>query len=106
MTDTGFIRLARDVVQVVGAQAGEYLQGQLSQDLDRLEVGQATFSFVLQPQGKVEAFVRVTRFDDETYVLDVDAGWGEPLLARLKRFLMRTKASVEIVDWSVVAVRG
>jgi folate-binding protein YgfZ len=106
MTDVGFIRLARDVVQVVGPQAGEYLQGQLSQDLDRLEVGQATFSFVLQPQGKVEAFVRVTRFAAETWVLDVDAGWGDSLLARLKRFLMRTKASVEVVDWSVVAVRG
>ncbi len=106
MTASGFLRLPRDVVTVIGPQAGEYLQGQLSQDLDGLEVGQAVFSFVLQPQGKVDAFVRVTRFDDEMFVLDVDAGWGQPLLARLRRFLMRTKAEVALAEWSVVAVRG
>jgi tRNA-modifying protein YgfZ len=102
----GYRRLARDVVQVVGPQAGEYLQGQLSQDLSALAVGEAAFSFVLQPQGKVDAFVRVTRVGDEAFVLDVDAGWGEALLTRLKRFLLRTKAEVALVDWSVVAVRG
>jgi folate-binding protein YgfZ len=105
-TASGFIRLARDVVQVAGPQSLEYLQGQLSQDLSTLGVGEATFSFVLQPQGKVDAFVRVTRVDDDVFVVDVDAGWGEALLTRLKRFLLRTKAEVTIVDWSVVAVRG
>ncbi|HEY2331492.1 MAG TPA: hypothetical protein VGH94_06200 [Acidimicrobiales bacterium] len=105
MTAPGFLRLPRDVVSVAGPQAGEYLQGQLSQDLDGLEVGHAVFSFVLQPQGKVDAFVRVTHFGDQTFVLDVDTGWGEALLARLRRFLMRTKAEVAAVDWAVVAVR-
>jgi folate-binding protein YgfZ len=102
----GCLRLARDVVEVVGPQAGEYLQGQLSQDLAALEVGEARFSFVLQPQGKVDAFVRVTRVADERFVLDVDAGWGDAVLARLKRFLLRTKAEVRALDWAVVAVRG
>jgi len=105
-TGAGFHPLARDVVGVSGAQAGEYLQGQLSQDLAALEVGASAFSFVLQPQGKVDAFVRVTRTGDEDYALDVDAGWGEPLLARLRRFLLRTRATVVPLDWSVIAVRG
>jgi folate-binding protein YgfZ len=102
----GACRLARDVVRVGGPDAVDYLQGQLSQDVAGLVVGEASFSFLLQPQGKVDAFLRVTRVDDEELVLDLDAGWGDAVVARLRRFLLRTKAEIEPVDWSVVAVRG
>ena len=46
------------------------------------------------------------RVSDEEYVLDVDAGWGEPLVARLNRFLLRTKAEIGAPEPGVVvAVR-
>ena len=47
----------RDVVQVVGPDAATYLQSQLSQDLRPLQVGESTWSFVLQPTGKVEVLL-------------------------------------------------
>jgi tRNA-modifying protein YgfZ len=102
----GAVRIARDVVRVAGPDAESYLQGQLSQDVAALDVRASAWSFVLQPAGKVDAWGRVTRLAEDAFVLDVDAGHGEAVLARLRRFLLRTKADVDALDWSAVALRG
>ena len=96
----------RDFVMVHGPDAATYLQGQLSQDVAALAVGASTWSLLLQPQGKVDALVRVLRSGDAAFVLDVDAGWGEAVVARLGRFKLRTKADIEPVAWRCLAVRG
>ena len=75
-TRLGAARLERDVVRVSGPDAAAYLQGQASQDVAGLAVGATTWSFVLQPTGKVEAWVRVTRPHDDEFVLDTDVGAG------------------------------
>jgi len=95
----------RDVVRVHGPQARSYLQGQCSQDVAGLGVGEAAWTLVLTPQGKVEALARVTATGDDELVLDVDGGAGPSLVARLERFLLRTKVSIEPLDWRVVSVR-
>ena len=105
-TGVGALWLPCDVVAVRGPDAVSFLQGQLSQDVERLAVGAAAWSLVLQPQGKVDALVRVARLADDELVLAVDGGWGEALLARLSRFKLRVKAELEPVDWRCLAVRG
>jgi folate-binding protein YgfZ len=105
-TTLASVDIARDVVRVAGPDALGYLQGQVSQDVAALGVGSSAWSFVLQPAGKVDAWLRVTRRADDEVVLDVDAGHGEAVLARLRRFLLRTKADVDPLDWRVVALRG
>jgi folate-binding protein YgfZ len=99
-------RIARDVVQVQGPDAATYLQGQLSQDVAGLTVGDSAWSFVLQPQGKVDAWFRVTRRAEDTFVLDVDAGWADAVVQRLDRFKLRVKLTISVLDWQAVAVRG
>jgi folate-binding protein YgfZ len=99
-------RIDRDVVRVSGLDAAGYLQGQLSQDVDALVVGDSAWSFVLEPQGKVDAWLRITRVAEDRFDLDVDAGWGDTLVRRLERFKLRVKVSIETVDWQCVAVRG
>jgi folate-binding protein YgfZ len=105
-TALGWFPEPRDVVGVAGPDALPYLQGQLSQDVDALAVGSSARSFVLQPTGKVDAWVRVTRIAADEVVLDVDGGHGDALVARLRRFLLRTKADVDALDWRAVAIRG
>lgn len=89
----------RDVVSVEGPEASKYLQGQISQDILPLAVGDSAWSLILQPQGKVDAWFRITKSGDDAYLLDVDAGWGETLLARLKRFKLGTKAELDLSTW-------
>jgi folate-binding protein YgfZ len=91
---------------VTGPDASPYLQGQLSQDVAALAVGASAPTFVLAPTGKVDAWGRVTRRAEDEFVLDLDGGHGEALLARLRRFLLRTKADVDPLDWRAVALRG
>ncbi len=98
--------LDRDFVEVTGPEAGKFLQGQVSQDVLALAVGESAWSWVLQPQGKVEALVRVTRVAADTLLLDTDGGWGEALMARLNRFKLRVKADISLLDWRCLAVRG
>lgn len=86
----------RDVVVVEGPDAASFLQGQLSQDVLALPVGEAALSFVLQPQGKVDALVRVRRDGDDRFLLDVDAGYGEAVAQRLNRFKLRVKADISV----------
>ncbi len=105
-TVLGWFPEGRDVVRVAGPDAVDYLQGQLSQDIEALAVGSSARSFVLQPNGKVDAWVRVTRTAPDEVVLDVDEGRGDALTARLRRFLLRTKADVDSLDWRAVALRG
>jgi tRNA-modifying protein YgfZ len=100
------VAVERDVVRVAGPDAIAYLQGQLSHDVTDLAPGEVGWTFVLQPTGKVDAWARLVRTADDEVVLDVDGGHGEALVARLRRFLLRTKADVDPVDWRVVALRG
>jgi len=100
------LRLGRDIVRVAGPEAESYLQGQTSQDVAKLGNGGWAWALVLQPQGKLDAFVRVFRRGPDEFLLDTDAGVGPPLVARLGRFKLRTKVDIDQLDWQVVAVRG
>jgi tRNA-modifying protein YgfZ len=104
--EAGAVEVRRDVVRVSGPEALTWLQGQLSQDVAALAVGAAAWSFLLQPQGRLEALVRVVRTGDDELVLHTDEGAAEALVAHLTRFKLRTKAELEQLDWRCVALRG
>jgi folate-binding protein YgfZ len=98
--------LDRDVVAATGPEASVFLQGQLSQDVVALADGATSWSWVLAPTGKVDALVRVARLAEDDWLLDTDAGWGEPLLTRLNRFKLRTKVDLAVRPWQALGLRG
>jgi tRNA-modifying protein YgfZ len=100
------VRIPRDVIRVAGADAASYLQGQLSQDIVMLQTGACAWTFVLQPQGKVDAWFRITRVAEDSFVCDVEGGWGAAVVARLQRFKLRVKVEIEALEWQCIAVRG
>ncbi len=106
-TDRVFVApYPRDVVHVVGPDAATFLQSQLSQDIRPLAVGDSSWSFLLQPGGKIDVLLRVWRDGDESFVLDTDAGFGEAMVARLNRFKIRVKAEITNLTWQCIALRG
>jgi tRNA-modifying protein YgfZ len=102
----GATPLGRDVFAVRGDDAEAYLQGQLSQDIAGLAVGDTTDALLLQPDGKLSVLLRVTRTEPQGFVLDTDAGFGDAMVARLKKFLLRSKVEVERLEWRCLALRG
>ena len=95
-------RARRDILRVQGPDAVSYLQGQLSQDVEALAARTSAFTLLLEPDGKLGFWLRITRAADDELLLDVDGGWGEPLRDRLERFKLRVQADVELLDWSCV----
>lgn len=110
MSSTVTLRVAkldRDVIRVVGPDAANFLQGQLSQDVAALDVGASAFSLLLAPQGKLNAYLRVTRLGDDEFLLDVDAGWSASVVERLERFKLRVHCTIETLDtWQALGVRS
>lgn len=104
--DVAAVALDRDVILVEGPEAATYLHGQLSQDIEGLAVGESAWSFLLEPTGKVESHLRVSRLADDRFVLDTEAGFGEPTRASLDRFKLRTEVELSPVEWQAVGLRG
>lgn len=102
----GAVELPRDFVRATGPDVNSFLQGQLSQDVAGLGVGASTWALLLQPQGKVTAFLRVLRAGDEELVLETDAGYGPAVVERLNRFKLRVKCDLDPLAWRCLAVRG
>lgn len=107
MTATVAALLPRDAVRATGPDVGAFLQGQVSQDVDAVAPGSSAWSLVLAPQGKVEAWFRLTRLGDNEFLVDLDAGFAEALVARLERFKLRVDATFEILEgWQMLSIRG
>jgi len=102
----GVIAGQRQAVIAEGPDALSFLQGQLSQDLDALAPGEASWSLVLHPQGKISAWFRITRVADDRFVLDLDAGWADEVLTRLNRFKLRTNIEITLAPWEALTVVG
>ena len=106
MSEIVWADIERDVVIVQGDDAGTFLHSQLANDIESLAVGNSIHSLLLEPTGQVTALLRVTRHVDTVYTLDVDAGFGESLITRLQRFVLRSKVAMRMSDWKVRAFRG
>lgn len=106
MTGPAAIEIERDGVRAGGPDAGSFLQGQLSQNVLDLAPGQSRWSLLLEPTGKMVAWLRVTFSGDDQYLLDLEGGHGAAVIDRLNRFLIRIKCTIEPVSLRMLAVRG
>lgn len=97
--------IERDVVIIAGADAPEYLQTQLTQDVLSLGVGESLWSFVLTPRGEIEAIVRVTSTSDG-HILDMAPGYGDRVRQRLDGPLFRMDVGFAQDTWPGIAWRG
>jgi folate-binding protein YgfZ len=79
-----------------GPDATTFLQGQLSQDLSTLS-SEGAWSLLLAPDGIVITSLYVTP-TLEGYSMSVPRELRDLALARLRRFLLRTKCALEVID--------
>jgi folate-binding protein YgfZ len=101
-----WMRLDRDFLLVQGVDAEKYLHSQLSQSVQGMAVGSAQHSLLLQPTGKLDAVLRISRLEDTIFVLDMEPGTAQGAVLRLKKFMIRVQATIEVVQWQCVALRG
>lgn len=86
-----------EVVKVSGTDAERYLQSQLSQDISQLTQGNACWSLLLQPEGRLGWLLRVIHRTTGEWLLLGAAGSSSAICRRLQRFAIRTDAHCDIV---------
>lgn len=87
-------RVRHDACLVTGRDASTYLHSQASNDVASLAVGRACYAFFLDPTGKIVSLARITRRSENEFLIDVDRGGLDDLVARLKRFLIRVDVAI------------
>lgn len=94
----------RAVLAISGADRHTFLQGLVSNDVDRVTPEQAVWAAFLTPQGKIIHEFMIAEADD-TLLLDVEAERLDDLRTRLSRYKLRAKVQIEArPDWVVAAV--
>ena len=72
--DAGVVqRPGRAVLVLEGGEAAEFLQGQVTNDVEALEPGQGCYAALLDHKGKLRADMRVLRLGDESLQVDGEA---------------------------------
>jgi tRNA-modifying protein YgfZ len=101
----------RGVVRVSGEDATGFLQGLLTNDVERLRSGEARYAGLLTPQGKILFDMLVAPAPAEpsaVYLLDCAASQAGDLAKRLGFYKLRAKVAVadQSADHGVVAFWG
>lgn len=78
-----------------GPDAAKFLQGQLSADIEKLEVGGHTLAGLHNPQGRTIALLGVSRTSAEEYVGRLPRDLADSVIARLKKYVLRAKVRIE-----------
>ncbi|MFM8929514.1 MAG: YgfZ/GcvT domain-containing protein [Betaproteobacteria bacterium] len=82
------------VVEVQGPDAGSFLQGQLTQDALSMSPGRARAGGYCSAKGRLLANFVMLHPDSDTWWLLTHAGLVEPLVKRLKMFVLRARCTV------------
>lgn len=81
------------VLLAEGPDAAAFLHGQVTADVLGLGAGQATLAALCSPQGRVVAVLRIGRLA-AGHVLLLPAELAGPVLARLRRYLLRSRVTL------------
>ena len=86
---------ARSRLCVVGEDRARFLHGQLTNDVQRLNAGQGTYTAITTAKGKFEADAFVLALGEEI-LLDLEPGLSEAILERLNQYIVAD--DVEVID--------
>ncbi len=81
-------------IRFAGTDARSFLQGQLSNDLTALTPEQSLLASCNSAQGRVQAVLRLIQRDDGIVAL-LPRSMVESTLARLRKYILRTKVTIE-----------
>jgi folate-binding protein YgfZ len=101
-------RSVRGKLTVGGAEAAEYLQGQLTNDIEALEPDQGCYALLLDRKGHIEADMRVLRLSSGELWLDCEPDARERLLKHLRMYAIGRELEIADVsgEWAITSLIG
>ncbi len=101
-------RSARGKLVVRGADAAEYLQGQLTNDVEALAPDAGCYAALLDRKGHMQADMRVLRLGGGELWLDTEPGTVATVERHLRMYSIGREVEIEdaSADWSILSVVG
>jgi folate-binding protein YgfZ len=94
----------RGVARISGPDAATFLQGLLTNDVEKLAPGESRFAALLSPQGKILFDFLVFREGPEAFLIDAPADKTAELVKRLGFYKLRAKVTVSDESASLAVV--
>jgi tRNA-modifying protein YgfZ len=107
--EAGYFRRPRAMLGVKGTDAAEYLQGQLTNDVEALAPGQGCYAALLDRKGHLVADMRVLRLESGGDIwLDLEPGPADAVLKHLRTYSIGRDVEIEEVGelWAVFSAIG
>jgi folate-binding protein YgfZ len=101
-------RSDRGKLLVKGPDAADYLQGQLTNDIEALEPDQGCYSALLDRKGHLQGDMRVLRLGDGEIWLDTEPSATGQVLRHLQMYSVGREVEVEEASsaWAIVSLLG
>ncbi len=96
----------RSVLAISGPQASSFLQGLITNDMERLETEKAIYTALLTPQGKILFEFLVIKAGDDNFQVDCAAMQQDDLVRRLMLYRLRAKVEIAETPLGVAAAWG
>jgi tRNA-modifying protein YgfZ len=106
--EAGFLGRGRGVVLVNGPQAAEFLQGQLTNDLESLGADEGCYAALLDRKGHMQSDMRALRLATGEIWLDTEPEAIEPVLRHLRMYSIGREVEIEEASsaWAVTSLIG
>ena len=107
--EAGFLnRSERSKLRVRGADAADYLQGQLTNDIEALEPDAGCYTALLDRKGHMQADMRALRLSTGDLWLDTEPETAPVVERHLRMYSIGREVEIEDVsgEWSILSVIG
>ncbi|MFQ5882966.1 MAG: aminomethyltransferase family protein [Candidatus Methylomirabilales bacterium] len=96
----------RTLLRVTGKDRTRFLNGMLTNDINKLSEGKGCYACLLTPQGKILADLDVYAPQD-SHLLDLDSRWKERALDHLNKYVIADDVTFqELEDYTLLALQG
>ncbi|MDX8383994.1 MAG: folate-binding protein [Ghiorsea sp.] len=95
------------VLKASGENILTYLQGQITQDIERVSPSQAIYTAILTPQAKAVTDFYVLQAEQDAVLMLCPVDTAAALLERLRRFMLGYELRMGLLSsWQVISVQG
>jgi folate-binding protein YgfZ len=106
--EAGYLPRERAALIVRGSDAAEYLQGQLTNDIEALEREAGCYAALLDRKGHLQADMRLLRLENDDLWLDLEPASAPAVLKHLVTYSIGREVEVEDVSerWAITSLIG
>ena len=92
--ECGLLERERGAIDVLGPDGAEYLQGQLTNDVEALGVGEGQYAALLDRKGHMQTDLRVLRVGEDALLLDMEPETKDAALRHLTMYSIGREVQV------------